>query len=88
MAYQKVKHTDKIEKNPNPLLSDSIRDECNGIIELCSSEGISVVENLTKQEKYDVMMNILEKECDERSVLEVNALVSIVSDIRFFRDIK
>lgn len=88
MNSQKLKNYGSIEKNPNPLLSDSLRDHCNQIIDACASDGISIIEHLSKQEKYDIMMNILEKDCEVRSDLEVNALVAIVADIRFFRDIK
>lgn len=72
----------------NPLLSTELLERSQTLITKCHYEGMNVIDELSKQDKYDLMMTILDKDCEERSDLEVRILVSIVSDIRFFRDIK
>ncbi|EAR93197.2 cyclic nucleotide-binding domain protein (macronuclear) [Tetrahymena thermophila SB210] len=84
----KQKKQRNLEQKRNPLLNEAIRQKSYQYISKFQQQGNALVERISKQDQLDLMMTILDKECEERSNLEVHILTHIVSDIRFFRDIK
>ncbi|KAL4496514.1 hypothetical protein ABPG72_014744 [Tetrahymena utriculariae] len=84
----KQKKQKNLEQKRNPLLNEAIRQKSYQYISKFQQQGNALVERISKQDQLDLMMIILDKECEERTNLEVHILTHIVSDIRFFRDIK